>query len=98
MQLNIFKYNVPDYIIMHTPLHCMYLGDYIASYVVSTEANSDDDPDDCNGVIITSITLLAIAIIGLVISIVINVFLVVQCKQSRCVVISIDSSYVCNYS
>ena len=34
-------------------------------------------------------TLLAIAVIGLVISVVINVFLVVQHKQSRCVVTSI---------
>ena len=45
-------------------------------------------------------TLLAIAVIGMVVSIVINVFFVVQRKQSRYVVISIVTLYVaicCRY-
>ena len=54
-------------------------------------ASCGDDSDDNNGVITALATLLAIAVIGLVISIVINVFLVVQHKQSRCVVTSIHS-------
>ena len=38
--------------------------------------SSDGSSDDCNGVNIALITLLVIAIIGLVISVVINVFLI----------------------
>ena len=56
---------------------------------INIGASSDGSSDDNNGVIIALATLLAIAIIGLVISVVINVFLVVQHKQSRCVVTSI---------
>ena len=37
-------------------------------------------------------TLFAIAVIGLVISVVINIFLVVQRKQSRCVLASVHST------
>ena len=55
----------------------------------SIEVRSDSGSDDNNGVIIALATLLAIAVIGLVISVVINVFLVVQRKQSRCIVTSI---------
>ena len=50
--------------------------------VDSTDGGSDDN----NGVNIVLVTLLAIAVIGLVISVVINVCLVVQRKQSRFVV------------
>ena len=60
-------------------------------YIVTTEANSGDDSDDNNGAIGALATLLAIAVIGLVISAVINVFFVVQHKQSRCVVTGIHS-------
>ena len=56
---------------------------------INIEVSSDGSSDDNNGVIIALATLLAIAVIGLVISVVINVFLVVQRKQSRCVVTSI---------
>ena len=49
-------------------------------------ANCDSCSNDYNGIIIALATLLTIAIIGLVISVVINVFLVVQHKQSRFVV------------
>ena len=59
------------------------------------EDKSGDDSDVNNGVIITLATLLVIAVIGLMISIVINVFFVVQRKQSRCVVTSIYSTYSC---
>ena len=48
--------------------------------------------DDCNGGNIALIILLVIAVIGLVISMVINVFLVVQRKRSRCVVTIIDTT------
>ena len=58
---------------------------------IVVEANSGDDSDDNNGVIIALATVMVIAIIGLVISIVINVFLGVKLKQSRCVV---TSSYI----
>ena len=68
------------------------------SYIVSIEPSCTiccgdecDDSDDNNGVIIALVTLLVIAVIGLVISVVINVFFVVQHKQSRCVVTSIHS-------
>ena len=53
----------------------------------SAEADSNDS-DDNNGVIIALATVMAIAVIGLVISIVINVFIIVKLKQSRCVVTS----------
>ena len=59
------------------------------------EDKSGDDSDVNNGVIITLATLLVIAVIGLMISIVINVFFVVQRKRSRCVVTSIYSTYSC---
>ena len=52
------------------------------------EANSDSGSDESDGVNIAVAVLLAIAVIGLVISIVINIFLVVRHKQSRCVVTS----------
>ena len=61
----------------------------MSSYVYllfSVEADDSDDPDDDNGLVTVLATLLVIATIGLVISIVINVFLVVQRKKSRCVV------------
>ena len=57
----------------------------------STGEKCGDDSDDNNGVIIALATLLVIAIIGLVISIVVNVLFVVQRKQSRCVVTSMHS-------
>ena len=44
-----------------------------------------DDSSDGNEVTIVLATLLAIAVIGLVISVVINVFFIVQHKHSRCV-------------
>ena len=44
--------------------------------------------DDNNGVNFALVTLLALTVFGLVISIVIIVFLIVQHKQSRCVVIN----------
>ena len=50
-----------------------------------------DDSENNNGVIIALATLLVIVVIGLVISVVINVLFVVQRKQSRCVVTSIHS-------
>ena len=59
------------------------------------EDKSGDDSNDNNGVIIGLATLLVIAVIGLMISIVINVFFVVQRKRSRCVVTSIYSTYSC---
>ena len=65
----------------------------IASCIVSTEANCNcgDDSDDINGVNIALATVMVIAVIGLVISIVINVIVIVKLKQSRCVVTSIQS-------
>ena len=57
-------------------------------YIVLLEANCGDDSDDNNGVITALATVMVIAVIGLVISIVINVFLGVKLKQSRCVVTS----------
>ena len=62
----------------------------------SSDDNSlnDDISDDDNGMNIVLVTLLVITIIGLVTSIVINVFLVVKLKQSRCVIIIIHSLYV----
>ena len=57
----------------------------------STEEKCEDDSYDNNGVIIALATLLVIAIIGLVISIVFNILLVVQRKKSRCVVTSMHS-------
>ena len=53
------------------------------------EERCEDDSDVNNGVIIGLATLLVIAVIGLVISIVVIVFFVVQRKRSRCVVTSI---------
>ena len=55
------------------------------------EACSCGSSDDNAGVIIALATVMVIAIIGLVISIVINVCFVVQSKQSRYVVTSIHS-------
>ena len=63
----------------------------ILTKLFSIEANNGDDPDDDNGVITGLATVMAIAVIGLVISFVINVFVIVKVKQSRCVVTSIDS-------
>ena len=62
----------------------------------SSDDNSlnDDISDDDNGMNIVLVTLLVITIIGLVTSIVINVFLVVKLKQSRCVIIIIHSVYI----
>ena len=48
--------------------------------------NCDDSSDDNCGVNIALATLLAIALIVLVVSVVINVLLIIQRKQSRCVV------------
>ena len=48
--------------------------------------SSCDDSSDDSGVIIALGALLAVAVIALVISIVINVFVIVKLKQSRCVV------------
>ena len=45
----------------------------VDSYSVSTVANRGDYSDNNNGVIIALATLMAIAVIGLVVSIVINV-------------------------
>ena len=60
---------------------------------VSTDANCNcgDNTDDNNGVNIALATIMVIAIIGLVTSIVINVFVIVKLKQARCVVTSILS-------
>ena len=52
----------------------------------SIEVSGDSGLDNNHGVNIALATLLAIAVIGLVISVVINV---IQRKQSRCVVTSI---------
>ena len=57
------------------------------------EVSGDSGSDDNNVVIIALATSLAIAVIGLVISVVINV---IQHKQSRCVVTSIYN--VCSYN
>ena len=59
----------------------------------STEACScsDGNSDDNDVVIIALAALLAIAVIGFVISIVINVCLVVRHKQLRCVVTSVHN-------
>ena len=64
--------------------------------IISIEVRSDGSSDDNNGVNIALAVLLAIAVIGLVISVVIIVFLVVQRKQSRCVVTIVY--IVCSYS
>ena len=78
-------------------LHSHSSNDVIVLIVTSSQPSdsscdcSCDCSSDDNGVIIALATLLAIAVIGLVISIVINVFFVVQRKQSRCVVTSIHS-------
>ena len=61
-----------------------------------TEEKCGDDSDDNNGVITALATLMVIAVIGLVISVVINVLFVVQRKQSRCVVSSIHCTYCCS--
>ena len=50
--------------------------------------------DDNSAVVITLATLVAIAIIGLVISVMINVLVIVKQKQSRYVVPNIHCSYV----
>ena len=63
----------------------------LTRYIVSLEANNGDDSDDSNGANTGLATVMVITIIGLVISIVINVFLGVKLKQSRCVVTSIHS-------
>ena len=66
--------------------------DYGTSDGSTNDSSKDNNSsDDNNGVNITLGTLLAITVIGLVISIVIIVFFVVRCKQSRCVVSSIYS-------
>ena len=62
--------------------------------IVTSTHSSDSSSDDCNGVNIALVTLLVIAVIGLVISIVINVFVIRKLKQSRCVVTSIHSMYL----
>ena len=67
-----------------TGMHCKYL-------VLLFLVEDLDDSENNNGVIIALTTLLVIVVIGLVISVVINVFFVVQRKQSRCVVTSIHS-------
>ena len=59
--------------------------------VTPNDSSSDGSLDDNNGVIIALAVLFAITVIGLVISVVINVFFVVQRKQSRCVVTGIHS-------
>ena len=67
----------------------------------SAETNSCNDPDDDNGLITALATLLVIAVIGLVISIVIIVFFVLQCKKSRCVqlvyILVIHVTICCRY-
>ena len=58
-------------------LHCSIL------LLFSIEVTSDDGSDDDNGAVTALAILFAIAVIGLVISVVIIVFLVVKLKQSR---------------
>ena len=70
-------------------MNLSYLTTELSINTIFLGASSDDSSDDNNGVNIALAALLAIAIIGLVISVVIIVFLVVQRKQSRCVVTSI---------
>ena len=72
---------------METELHYKLM--LLLSFI---EISSNSSSDDNNGVNIALATLLAISVIGLVISIVINVFFVVQHKQSRCVVVT--STYI----
>ena len=65
--------------------------------IVTSSQPSDgscDNSSDDNGVITALAALLAIAVIGLVISIVINVFVIKKLKQSRCVVTSSYTFYV----
>ena len=59
----------------------------VAGYSVSTMANRGDYSDDNNGVIVALVTLLAIAVIGLVVSIVINVVIGVKLERLK---------FVCN--
>ena len=66
-----------------------YLTIELSINIIFLGASSDGNSDDNNGVIIALAILFAIAVIGLVISVVINVFLVVKLKQSRYVVTSI---------
>ena len=63
--------------------------------IVTSSQSTDSCSDDCNGVNIALATVMAIAIIGLVISIVINVFVIRKLKQLRCVVTSIHSIVDC---
>ena len=65
--------------------------------IVLIGASSDSSSDDNNGTIIALATILAIAVSGLVISVVINVFFIVQCKQSRYVTASSCTLYVRSY-
>ena len=65
----------------------------ILTHIVEACSNNSSD-DDGDGVNIILVTLMGISIIGLVISIMINVFLVVKHKKSRCVVTSIHSMNV----
>ena len=60
--------------------------------------NSDSGSDDSSAVNITLATLVAIAVIGLVISVMINFFVIVKQKQSRYVVPNIQCSYISSYS
>ncbi len=65
--------------------------------IVLIGASSDSSSDDNNGTIIALATILAIAVSGLVISVIINVFFIVQRKQSRYVIASSCTLYVRSY-
>ena len=51
----------------------------------SDSSSNNGNSDDNDGVVATMTALLGIAVIGLVISTVVNAFLAVKLKQSRCV-------------
>ena len=59
----------------------------------SHDTSNNDNSDDNDGVVATVTALLGIAVIGLVISAMINAFLAVKLKQSRCVLVCILCSY-----
>ena len=51
----------------------------------SHDSSNNDNSDDNDGVVAALTALLGIAVIGLIISAMINAFLAVKLKQSRCV-------------
>ena len=79
--------------------HCNSYHIMILYSVVIDDNSSDSNLIDNHQMFISLAALLAISVIGLVTSMVINAFLVVRLKKSRCVVTSIHSmySYVVDY-